>query len=266
LGVDYVCYLGDGPHRNVPYNAMDPNVMKREIEEMQGLGIDFIRLTNQGHLATACEFVAVTMTKLCEQMGMKVMLLLDPWDGKLGNPNDPTGDVINDLNSSHTQSILNSSAYIPEKYVCLFDHLGADPLKLAATFKNLTFLSQHTQFSWISIPGNTPIDSQRNAASIADLAKQHSSPGMKVASLCGSFDDTGKRNPDGSYDNSQSAWGGRPRVLDGELGQFLFKQYATIPPTIKYISIVTWNDPEERTTGPMVKTVSQFRGVNWLKP
>jgi hypothetical protein len=277
LAAHHVGYLADGHvHRAVPYSATDPKVVAKKLELMQSDGVDIVIETWQGVYAQSCNLDAGLTAAMCVEFGMQFMLLLDPWCAKLsaaGETSPSTANVAASLAAASTQAILNSSAYVPEKYVLDFN-TGASLSILGAQFPSLKFLAMNQGFSWISIP--TITDSPlRNVAAVSNLAAQHANPVMKVASFCSSFDDSGVPLPagvstqaafdaaGGQRDLTQSVWGGPARILESFVGEFALQQLATIPATMPIIAILTWDDYDEQSSGPREKIVAEEQNVNW---
>src|ERR1017187_3395110 len=129
LAAHHVGYLADGHvHRAVPYNATDPKVIAKKLELMQGDGVDVVIETWQGPWATSCHLDATLTAAMCATMGMEFALLLDPWCAKLsakGQTANFTANVPAALQYASTQTMLNGSNYVPEKYILDFG-TGAD--------------------------------------------------------------------------------------------------------------------------------------------
>jgi hypothetical protein len=278
LACHHVGYNANGQvHRAIPYNANSPAVIAQQVEMMQDAGIDVVVITWQGTLAAACNTNAMLFAAACADVGMQFALLLDPWCAKLaptgGSNTNYTANVIASLKASTTQAMLNSSAYLPEKFVLDFN-TGANLAVLGTTFPTLKFLAQGSGFSWISIP--TITDSvARNASAVANLKSQHANAAMKVASVCFSFNDAGQPLPVGVSTQAQfeaaggnrnyanSTWGGPSRILDSFAGQFGQQQLATINPATPIIAIITWSDYEEQSSGPFEKVLAEQSGIVW---
>jgi hypothetical protein len=273
----FVCYNGNGAvHRGIPYNANDPKVIAKQLELMQSDGVDIVIGTWQGIYAAACNENAMLVSQACSEVGLQFMLLLDPWCAKLsanGQNTNYTANVTSSLQAKTTQTMLNASSYVPEKYILAFN-TGANLTQLEVTFKGFAFLEQGTEFSWISIPKITdsPV---RNAAAVSNLKAQHTNPAMKVASYCSSFDDSGQPLPVGvstqaAFDSaggnrnySNSVWGGPTRILESFSGELETQCIQTINPTTSIIARLTWNDYDEQSSGPREKEVAEEQGVNW---
>jgi hypothetical protein len=279
LAAHHVAYLGDGHvHRDVPYNATDPKVIAKKLDLMQSDGIDIVIATWQGIYATSCNLDATLMSAACAQRGMQFALLLDPWCAKLsysGSNTNYTQNVTTSLQAASTQTMLNASSYMPEKYVLDFN-TGANLAALGKTFKTLNFLAMGVGFSWIAIPPTTITDSPaKNAWAVANLKSQHANPAMKIASFCDGFNDSGMPLPAGVQsqaafdaaggvrDLTQSVWGGPARILGGFAGLFAQQQLATIPVSMPVVTILTWDDHDERSSGPREAQVAKEYGINW---
>lgn len=280
LAAHHVTYLGDGHvHRGVPYVATDLAVIVKKLSLMSLCGIKVVLATWQGPWATSSHLDACLMSNLCVEMGMQFALVLDPWCAKLG-PNGvtipSTQNVIAALNAPTTQAMLNSTSYVPEKFILDFN-TGANLSQLAVAFPHCDFLGFRTGFSWPSIP---PITNSvlRNLAAVADIAKQNANPAMKIPGLCMNFDDSGMPLPAGVQtmtgflaaggvrDLTQSTWGGPARILESFSGQFLAQQLAVTPATAPIVAIVTWDDYDEQSSGPLEKIVAELVGMDWSSP
>lgn len=279
LAAHHVGYLDNGEvHRGVPYRATDSRVINKKLALMQSQGISLVIETWQGPHANMCHLDAVLTAAICAEVGMQFALLLDPWCARLNSlgkqDQNYTQNVIAALQHTGAQTLLNGSSYLPEKFVLDFN-TGADLKALAKTFPHLTFLAQGQGFSWISIPKVT--DSVvRNALAVANLKVQHENPAMKVASFCESFDDSGQPLPvgiasqiqfdaaGGRRDLTKGVWGDDPaRILESFAGQFGRQQLATIPATVPIIAVITWDDYDEQSSGPLEKTLAEMQGVDW---
>ena len=298
-------WFGDGNiHRMNRYQSNDPYVIAHQLECMQAVGIDGVIFTWQGPLAPFQHETAQIMAVECGERNMPFVLLLDPWAAKLGKnfqalasssavvhvprrktltepaimsahrkelaalgqvPNY-TANVTDALNDPTSQAMLNSFAYVPEKYVLDFG-TGANLATLGTTFPALKFLAMDQGFSWISIPTTTPV-SGLNAVAVSALAGFNKNPAMKIPGLCRNFMDSGMPTPagvqlaqwTGSRDFSQSVWGGGPaRVLDGQAGHLFFDQLPITPMGTPYAAIVTWNDHDEQTE--IESFASMFTGI-----
>lgn len=280
LAAHHMGYLADGKvHRAVPYVATNPKVIAQKLALMQSDGVDIVIETWQGPWATSCHLDATLTCAMCAQLGMQFCLLLDPWCARLnskGQSTDYTGNVTAALQFASTQTMLSASSYVPEKFVLDFN-TGADLVALGKAFPTLRFLEQGNGFSWIAIPPPSITDSPlKNAWAISNLKAQHANPAMKIASFCDSFNDSGQPLPVGVQ--SQTAfdaaggnrnwnvgvWGNVPaRVLESFEGQFAEQQLATINPETSIVAILTWDDPDERSSGPREAIVAEERGVDW---
>jgi hypothetical protein len=277
LAVHHVGFLADGHvHRSVPYNATDPKVIMKKLDLMKSVGVDIVIHTWQGPYAASCHLDATLMSGACAQLGMQFALLLDPWCAKLsakGQTSPSTANVITALQAPSTQTMLNASSYVPEKYILNFN-TGADLVALGKAFPTYKFLAQGKGFSWIDIPPITDSPA-RNAAAVVNLKAQHANTTMEVASVCFSFDDSGMPLPanvqtqtafdaaGGSRDLTKSVWGGAARILESYSGQFGEQQIATISPTTPIIAILTWDDYDEQSSGPLEKVIAQENGIIW---
>lgn len=280
LAAHHVGYLADGKvHRAVPYVATNPKVIAQKLALMQSDGVDIVIETWQGPWAASCNLDAILTCALCADLGMQFCLLLDPWCAKLnskGQSNGYTNNVIAALQYPSTQAMLNASSYLPEKYVLDFT-TGADLAVLGKAFPTLRFLEQNNGFSWIAIPPASITDSPlKNAWAVSNLKAQHANPAMKIASFCDSFNDSGQPLPVGvptqaAFDAAGGnrnwdvgVWGNVPaRVLESFEGQFAQQQLATINPATPIVAILTWDDPDEQSSGPREKVLAEENGIVW---
>lgn len=229
-------WFGDSHyHPMTRYRSNDPYTIHKQLDVMQAVGIDGVILTWQGVTVnpllhqTACE-----MSFQCAERGMKFILLLDPWISK-GSTNLEQ-PIIDSLNDSSTQHILNSPSYVPEKYVLDFG-TGANFSTISKTLPNLQFLMRHTGYSWPEIT-NT----------LQTLTADNANPAMKIPGLCLKFFDGGLPNAQGVIDYNTQTWGsGVARSIEDQAGNFFHDQVAVTPKAAPYAAIVTWNDFNERT-------------------
>jgi hypothetical protein len=278
LGAHHVGYLGNGNvHRAVPYNANSTSVIAKKLALMQADEVDVVIDTWQGAFAAACNEDAVLTCQMCADFGLQFCLLLDPWCAKLNNKGQSTPpsteNVIASLSAPSTQDMMNSSAYVPEKFILDF-RSGADLARLSQEFPSYDFLPQGVGFSWIVIPNITE-SKKRNQEAVANLKSQHANPAMRVASFCHNFDDSGMPLPvgvqsqqqfdeaGGKRDLTKGVWGDQARILESFAGQFSQQQLATINPTTPIIAILTWDDYDEQTCGPREKVLAEEMGVHW---
>jgi hypothetical protein len=277
LFAHHIGYNGNGHvHRNIPYNANDPAMTVKVLQLLQDAGCDGIIETWQGPWSGSCDVDANLVSSLCTTMGMQFALLLDPGGMQKWTTSSTaviTQNVVSAINAPTTQKMLSASSYVPEKWVLDFN-TKADLTSLSTTFPKLKFLPMGKGFSWISIPPITE-SKARNAASVLNLKSQHSSSLMQVASVCFSFDDSGKPLPvgvqtqnvfdaaGGKRDWTSSVWGGPARILESFAGQFGLQQLATIPSTVPAIAIITATDFDEQSSGPLIKILGEANGTQW---
>ena len=282
IAAHYVGYNADGHvHRGLPYaDANSPRVIAKQLDLMQKDGIDMVIETWQGIFARACHANAILMAAYCSKVGMQFALLLDPWAAKLsatGVNTNYTANMVTSLSDVSTRELFDFPSYCPEKFVLDFT-TGADLGVLASQFPQYKFLPQQSGFSWINIPPASITESHaRNAWSVANLKGQHANPAMQIASFCESFDDSGMPLPAGvvtqaAFDASggvrdltQSVWGGPARILEPFGGEFALQQLATIPATVPIVACLTWNDYDERSSGPREQVVAEENGVDFSK-
>lgn len=264
LLVHVMGWFGDGQiHRQDSYVSNNAQTIANQINVMKsarifGLPVSGVIMTWQGPLATFQHSAAQQWCTQCQQRGLLFGLLMDPWIAKLGSPGNATVDinnVINALNDPTSQAMLNSSCYLPEKFV-LDDNTGVNLTTLAGSFPTLKFLAQGTGFAWPSINMGIANSDSRNAACVSNLQAQHSNSLMKIAAVGLGFNDAGQPTPSGvtlaawtgTRDLTQSVWGGQvSRYLDTHAGKLFFDQFATVPGGAPYLAYVTWNDYDEGT-------------------
>lgn len=259
-------WFGDGNiHRVNSYVSNDPAVIDRQITVLQGTKIqnEIIRgviMTWQGPFASFQHSTVTQWCTQCEARRMLFVLLMDPWIAKINSTGDPTTTTINALNDPSSQAMFNNPAYIPEKYVLDFN-TGANLATLASHFPSLHFLQQGVGFSWPSINMSIPNPVSRNASSVSNLNSQNQNAGMKIPGFLGlRFDDSGYPTPagvslanwTGTRDYNSSVWGGGNRVLEDQGGKLPLDQWGvtqnpSIPSSVPYAAIVTWNDHDEGT-------------------
>lgn len=279
VAVHHIAYNADGHvHRAIPYLATDPRIIALRAELFQSVEIGMQIVTWQGPFAPSCHLDASLTSAECTRVGMQFALLIDPWCAKLGPKgvdNNYTQNVINALNDPTTKAMLAAASYVPEKYILDFNS-KADLLVLAATFPSYKFLKQGEGFSWISIDNKITESKARNASSVANLKNQHANMGMRIASVCFSFDDSGMPLPagvqsqaafdaaGGKRDLTKGVWGDDPaRILESFDGLFGEQQLATIWPKTPIIAIISGTDYDEQSSGPLEKVLAERAGVIW---
>lgn len=52
-------------------------------------------------------------------------------------------------------------------------------------------------------------------------------------------------------------------MLESFAGEFAQQQLATIPSGVAMIAILTWDDYDEKSSGPRERIVAELSGVNW---
>jgi hypothetical protein len=279
LGGHHVCYNANkSVHRDIPYSPNDPRVILQQLELWQSDGFDVIAGTVQGTWAAESHANSMLMSQLCAQVGLQFALLLDPGGMKKWVPNASTAQITANaktyLSDPATQQMLNRSSYVPEHLVLDFA-TGADLNVLASAFPGLKFLKQGRDFSWPSIDNKITDQKARNAASVANLKGQNSSPTMIAPGVCYDFDDSGQPLPigcdmatflanGGKRDNNVGTWGDTPsRILASFGGQFFLQQLAVTPITAPFTFIVSLTDYEEQSSGPWEKRLAETRGIKW---
>jgi len=248
---------GTTVHRIDRYLSNDPVVINNQLNFMEAIGIKGCIVDWEG--PTVNPFLHDAMMNIwegCMEHELLFGLMLDPWIAE--KQTNPTQATISALLNSDCQRVLNSPAYLPEKYVLEFDmnaSAGVDVATVQAAVPTIPILSWHTGYSWPNIvTGDNP---SNPALALADLKADHAKPTMKIASANIMFCDGGQPTPTGALQSAWkglrnwllSAWPGTTptRWLDHQAGNWFFDQVATIPPSIKYVAIPTWNDYDEGT-------------------
>ncbi len=249
-------------HRCSSYNSNNPFAVARQITNLKAAGFDGVILTWRG-VQVAGGFDQVTALQLayqCSNAGMLFAYMLDP--GILKWRTDPSTTpyettLINNFNDPGVQQVLNCGAYLPEGYV--FDFLTGYSINWATVQAGVTGaqkivgIKRNADYTWACL-----ID-------IPSLAAQHASTAIKVPSVAYGLNDAGCPLPygatlatyNGTRDYSQSVWSTAPnsqlaRVNDTQGGKYFMDCVQSIiaSPTAKaakYVSLVTWNDYDERT-------------------
>lgn len=241
-------------HPMTAYKSNNPYTIGKQLDVMQAVEIDGVISTWQG--PTVNPFAHDATMKTCEQLserGMLFALLLDPWvcrgaindaQAKLKTPltSDQVTAIANPLvvaalNDPTTQAMLNSPAYLPEKFVLDFG-TGANFATVEKSVGAMQFLMRHVGYSWPEIT-NT----------LATLAKDNANPMMAIPGLCPKFFDGGlPRAVVGTLDWNTQSWGsGASRSIEDQAGNFWHDQVALVPLKTPYAAVVTWNDYNERT-------------------
>jgi hypothetical protein len=157
--------------------------------------------------------------------------------------------------------MLNSKAYVPERYVFDFG-THADKNVLRAKFPSLVFCEQGIHYSWVNIPFN-----------LAAYTATVNNPNMKVAGICGRFDDGGQPLPVGVQDMAsfvaagsqrdwtKSTWGGPRRLITDQNDEIRAAQIKAIPASISDVAEETWDDTDEQTA--IEPLVAQEYGEDW---
>lgn len=231
---------GDGKVRRVNrYASNSASAIKAECDIAQACGVSgFIHIWD-GAGATFINQSMTGMAAECQKRGMLFGVMLDQWIAK---GNNPTGEVIAALQTAEFQAILNSSSYLPQKYLLEFSLSHDDNVNIAAVqaaFPKMPILSEGSGFSWPQIP-------PQNAKNVPVMA------------LCPFFNDGGCPVPNGinppwpapyARNWSASYWNGKTanRVNDHQGGNYWMDQLANIAKSCPYLMIATWDDYEEST-------------------
>ena len=248
---------GTAVHRINRYLSNDPVVINNQLNLMYAIGIRAVIVDWEGPTVNPFLHEAtIAIWEGCMEHQMLFGIMLDPWVGK--QQPDPTQAVITALQNVDFQRMLNSPAYLPEKYVLEFDlanSAGVDVATVQAAVPTIPILSWHTGYAWPNIiTGDNPSNPK---LSLAALAADHAKPTMKIASANIKFCDGGQPTPPGVL---QAAWNGlrnwllwawpgntATRWIDHQAGNWWFDQVATIPASMPYVFIPTWNDYDEET-------------------
>lgn len=266
-------WFGDSHiHRQVSYISNDPAVIDRQLQIMR-----FSKINNRPILGVIVTWMgpfdsfqhSATMEwcTQCEANGLLFALLLNPWiNGTASQTAQSTANVIAALSHVDTATMLNSPAYVPEKFILEFSvpltsgtgSATADWATIKAQFPDWTFLHQSEGFSWPSVDMTITNPWTRAASSVANLQGQNAHASMQIPGFMVRFDDSGMPTPQGvslanwtgTRDYNSSVWGpsGNPnRVIEDNAGKFLFDQIAVTPATAPYQGLITWNDYDEGT-------------------
>ena len=267
LLVHVMPWFGDGNiHRIDSYASNSATVVKNQIDilfatRVFGLQVQGAILTWQGPYAAFQHSTVMQWNTQCAARGMLFALLMDPYIASIGptpppvTGNSATDHVIQALNHVDSQTMLNASCYVPEKYILDFN-TGANLTQLATQFPNLQFLAQGSGFAWPSINMSLTQSEARNQDSVNNLQGQHQHPAMRVPAVGMGFRDNGEPTPvgvsasawTGTRDYNTSVWGGQAaRVLDTQGGKLGLDYFATVPGSAPYLGFVTWNDYDEGT-------------------
>lgn len=216
-------WFGDGHvHKDSGYKSGDRNAIWAQLSLMQKAGVAGVIATWMGLANPYVHAAAQEMCWQCSLKGMLFCLLMDPGIGK---------DIAASLNDPGTAAMINSPAYVPQKYVLDFS-TGADFTALGKQFPFLKFLSKHSGFSW---PEKASADGKLTAAqnSLATMKRDAQNPaGCQIPGLCLQFN---------------GGWSGTPTVIDSLAGQFFKAQLDMVPDSASYAGLITWNDYNEGT-------------------
>ncbi len=247
----WMAWFGDSHyHPMTRYKSADPKAISKQLDIMQAAGVDGVIATWQG---TVNPYAQAATLQMCDQLaarGMLFALLADPW---LMN-NQPNGEsqVIAQLQSADGQMLLNSPAYLPERYFLDFTNNLFDEGKVAAA-TDLTVLKRHVGYSWPEI-----------TSTLSTLKGDNANASMVIPGLHYKFFDGGNPNTtalfasvsrgDGAaIDYNSETWDksgaglNDSRCIEDQAGCNFFDALAVTPLTSKYLALVTWNDYNERT-------------------
>jgi hypothetical protein len=258
-------------HRENAYSSNNLATVRAQLDNMQAVGIEVVFLTWRGIDANSGwdQAVASLLVPELAKRGMFFAYVLDPnlLMYRKDQALSATGEIIRQLSSSSVQVILNSSAYVPEKYVLDFLTGFHDPTK------------PNQNVDWTAIEKVIPVKHLlRNEGyawpslqAITDLANVHKNPAMRIPGVAYRFNDAGCPVPYGikdatkmtGRDYTQSVWQSvdyrtdptksQPgRVNQARAGNYYLDCVASIaasPVALSspYVAIVTWNDYDEGT-------------------
>jgi hypothetical protein len=243
-------------HRVSRYASNDPAVVEAQLDAMQAVGIEGIIVTYQGpSVSPFSHDSTMRLWEGCLEHQMLFALCLDPWIAK-ASPN-PTQAAIIALQSPDVQRMINSPAYLPERFIIEFDlanSAGVTIATLQAATPTTPLLTWHVGYSW----PNAPADPHNPVDALATLKSDNAKPTMKMPGINIRFNDGGAPLPagvplasfKGLRDYNNSVWGagtGAARVIDHQAGNWFFDQLAVTPPAAPYVCLVTWNDSDEGT-------------------
>ena len=98
-------------------------------------------------------------------------------------------------------------------------------------------------FTWAGLPGGQP-----------SVTANYSNSNCVMGSLCFAFNDESSTNP------VQSVWGGPARIMNrARTAANFLAGIKALPPTLRYVQLVTWNDYEEGTA--LEGVVAALNGV-----
>jgi hypothetical protein len=264
LGAHFMGWFGDGnTHRVNRYKSNDTAVVKSQLDAQQAVGIEFDILTWKGSGNFVDSTAAVLLAEI-KRRGMLFAYLLDPWIAK----NEPWDDkskpspqrtqkVIDQLTGA--AAVLNDGCYMRsdgKPLVCEFSlsEIGVDLAKVRLAHPELNILSWHTGYSWPNIGTN-------GAGQLGTLKADHAKASMRIASVNPCFNDAGYPLTDGSRDYCHSVWSktGPARAIDHQAGNWFLDQLATIPSSVPFVAVATWNDHDEGTG--IEQFVSMLTGI-----
>jgi hypothetical protein len=258
-------------HRENAYSSNNIATVRAQLDNMQAVGIEVVLLTWRGIDANGGwdQSVATLFAQELATRGMKFAYVLDP--NLLMYRKDKTisvtQELIRQLSSTSVQAILNSSAYVPERYVLDFltgFHGNADPNQNVDWVHvcgaiNVKDLIRNEGYAWPSLQA------------ITDVANVHKNPAMRIPGVAYRFNDAGCPVPYGikdatkitGRDYTQSVWQSidyrtdptksQPaRINQAKAGHYYLDCVASIaasPVALSspYVAIVTWNDYDEGT-------------------
>lgn len=240
-------------HKVTRYNSTDTQTVHNIVTAAKLCGIDGFVATWFGLTSAFINQATIMLWQECEAQGMLFALLLDPWSAKFPGKTKEQS-LIDSLNASSTQQMLQSKLYIPEKAVLDFS-TGADFSKIAPNVSHgLEFWRRHQDYSW---PETTN--------TMAVLKRDNASPSMRMPCVCASFFDGGFFYKADQRDWNRSVWDSNTdtRIIPDEGGNTYLDTVALVPKTAPYAAIVTLNDHDEQTA--ILPMLSMLTGIRFGK-
>jgi len=201
-----------------------------------GPGAGVVALTYGPTVSPFIHDACMEMSLQCAERQMPYALCFDPWTcSKNGVKYTQQADIdqamILALNHPDTKIILNSRSYLPARPsasgygVPVLDFAtGCNRTTVQAACKNVQLWMNGPDFSWPRFPGKTS-----NAV-------------IQLPCVCLEFNDgTGKDR------NVSATAGGPARIIPALSGGFWNSLVATLPATLGYVQVITWNDVSEGT-------------------
>jgi len=250
LMFDVMPWMSDGKvHRVSRYSSIDPAVIANQLALVKLAGGAGIRVTWEGPSPTYAFSHQATMElcNQCAEQGLLFSLIINPQvNGQANWWLDP-GFL----------AMVNSPAYIPEKFLCDFS-TGIDYTKVALP-PGFSVLMNQKGFGWANAYDASSSLSgavNYNALTLSQIQDTNKTATMKWPFLTNGFQDAGYPLPagvkptafTGSRDYAHSVWTSAKlaRAIDHEAGNFFLDCVAALLlcPTAPYCGMV-WNDADE---------------------